>query len=70
MQGVRRRRHPGHRRGIVPGGLETGSDGTGLLDQPIDPEKGGIAGLTPEGGTGLQARGVEDSRSPQVDQTP
>ena len=49
MQSFRRRRQPGHRRSIVPGGPEAGFDGTGLPDQPIDPGKGRIAGPTPEG---------------------
>ena len=70
MQSFRRRCHPGHRRGIVPSGPQTRLDGTGLLNQPIDPGKGRIVGLTPEGGTGPEAQGVKDSRSPQVDRTP
>ena len=70
MQSVRRRRHPGHRRRIVPGGPETRSGGTGFPDQPTDSGKGGIASPTLEDGIGTQARAVEDSRSPQVDRTP
>ena len=70
MQSVRRRRHPGHRRCIVPSGPETGSGRTRFPDQLIDPGKGGIAGPTSEDGTGTQARAVKDSRSPQVDRTP
>ena len=70
MQSVRRRRLPGHRRRIVPGGPETGSGGTGFPDQPTNPGKGRIAGPTPEGRTGTQARAVKDSMSPQVDRTP
>ena len=70
MQGVRRCRHPRHRRRIVPGGPETGRGGTGFLNQPTNPGKRGIVGPTPEDGTGTQARAVEDSRSPQVDWTP
>ena len=70
MQSVRRRRHPGHRRHIVPGGPETRSGGTGFPDQPTDPGEGGIAGPTSEDGTGTQARAVKDLRSPQVNWTP
>ena len=70
MQGVRRRRHPGHRRRIVPGGSETECGGTGFPDQSTNPGKGRIAGPTLEEGTGPQAQVVKDSRSPQVDRTP
>ena len=70
VQSFRRRRHLGHRRGILPGGPKTRLDGTGFLDQPIDPGKGRIAGPTSEGRTRPQARGVKNSRSPQVDWTP
>ena len=70
MQSVRQHCHPGHRRRIVLGGLETRSGGTGFSDQPTDLGKGGIAGPTSEDGTRTQARAVEDSRSPQVDRTP
>ena len=51
MQSIRRRRHPEHRRRIVPGDPETGSGGTGFLDQPTNPGKGGIVGPTSEDGT-------------------
>ena len=70
MQGLRQRRHSGHRCSIVPGGPEVRGDGTGLPDQLADPGKGRIASPTPEGGTEPQARRVEDSRSPQVDWAP
>ena len=70
MQGIGRRRHPGHRHRIVPGGPETGNGGTGFPDQPTDPGKRRIAGPTLEDGTGAEAPAVEDSKSPQVDRGP
>ena len=70
MQSIRRRRHLGHRRRIVPSGPEIGSGGTGFSDQPTDPGKKRIAGPTLEDETGPQARAVKDSKSPQVDRTP
>ena len=60
MQSVRRRRHPRHRRRIVPGGPKIGSGRTGFPDQQLDLGKGGIADPTSEDGTGTQARAVED----------
>ena len=55
MQGIGRRRHPGHRRRAVPGDRKTRSSGTGFPDQSTDPGKGRVAGPAPEDGTGAQA---------------
>ena len=54
MQGIRQRRHLGHRRRTVPGGSEIRCGGTGFPNHPADPGKGGVAGPTLEDGTGAQ----------------
>ena len=52
MQGLRRCRPIGRRHRALPGGPETGRGGTGFPDHLADPGKEGVAGPTPEDGTG------------------
>ena len=55
MQGIGRRRHPGHRRCAIPGRPEAGGSRTGFSNQRTDPGKGRTTGPATKDGTRAQA---------------